>query len=158
MTLIKLPKMSKKEINNLIKEQFLCRIAFGGKLAPYVAPFQYVSVKDHLYFHFTDYGKKMNFLEEKVPVCVEIEQFTQNLSIYHFIVLTGKLELVTNPEERDKALKEMAKTAQERQLSTDFLHAHGISKEAGWSALTKEKSLIVIKLVDITSTIGLKSP
>jgi nitroimidazol reductase NimA-like FMN-containing flavoprotein (pyridoxamine 5'-phosphate oxidase superfamily) len=56
--LLKLPKMSKAEIDALIKEHFLCRIAFGGKLAPYIAVFQYVFTNRHMYFHFTDYGKK----------------------------------------------------------------------------------------------------
>jgi hypothetical protein len=150
--------MSKKEIDNLINEQILCRIAFGGKLAPYIAPFQYIFMKNHLYFHFTDYGKKMDFLEEGVSVCVEIEKYTPNLSSYQFVVLTGKLQEVTNPKERTNALAKMIETAQTRQLSTDFLHAHGISKEAGWNALSADKPLIIVKLTEVTDIRGLKSP
>jgi hypothetical protein len=50
--------MSEEEIDELLSEQTLCRIAFGGKNAPYIAPFQYVLIDGQLYFHFTDYGKK----------------------------------------------------------------------------------------------------
>ena len=34
----KLPRMNKTEIDELLKEQILCRIDFGGKNAPYIAP------------------------------------------------------------------------------------------------------------------------
>ncbi|MHA1916647.1 MAG: pyridoxamine 5'-phosphate oxidase family protein, partial [Promethearchaeota archaeon] len=51
--------MNRHEIDSFIKEQMLCRIAFKGDDYPYLAPFQYVFLNDSLYFHFTDYGKKM---------------------------------------------------------------------------------------------------
>jgi nitroimidazol reductase NimA-like FMN-containing flavoprotein (pyridoxamine 5'-phosphate oxidase superfamily) len=58
VTLVKLPKMDKSEIERLLQEQMLCRIAFKGDEYPYMAPFQYVLMGGSLYFHFTDYGKK----------------------------------------------------------------------------------------------------
>jgi nitroimidazol reductase NimA-like FMN-containing flavoprotein (pyridoxamine 5'-phosphate oxidase superfamily) len=51
--------MSKKEIGKLIKEQFLCRIAFTGERFPHIVPLQYVFLIDALYFHFAEYGTKM---------------------------------------------------------------------------------------------------
>jgi len=42
LIVVKLPKMEKSEINNLLQEQLLCRIAFKGDKYPYMAPFQYV--------------------------------------------------------------------------------------------------------------------
>ena len=77
-----MPKMKENEIEELIRGQFLCRIAFKGDLQPYIAPFQYAYVNSILYFHFTDYGKKMNFFKQETPVCVEIERYTPNLSEY----------------------------------------------------------------------------
>lgn len=76
--------MSKVEIDTLIKEQILCRIVFGGKISPYIAQFQYVFLNGHMYFHFTEYGKKMDFLYEDVPVCVEVEKYVSDLSTYNF--------------------------------------------------------------------------
>ncbi len=73
---VEMPKMKENEIEQVIREQFLCRIAFKDDLQPYIAPFQYAYVKGILYFHFTDYGKKMNFFKQETPVCVEIEQYT----------------------------------------------------------------------------------
>ncbi|NLE05124.1 MAG: hypothetical protein GX638_10045 [Crenarchaeota archaeon] len=51
----------------------------------------------------------------------------------------------------------MVKSATEKSLSTNFLYAHGIPKEAGWSALTKDNQLVVIKLVKVSKIMGLKS-
>jgi len=155
--LVKLPKMSMAEVDGLIEEQILCRIVFGGKLAPYIAPFQYVFLGCHMYFHFTDYGKKMGLLEEGVPVCVEVEKYVPDLSAYQFVVLTGKLQVVTDAAEKVAAVAKMVETAQQKQLSTNFLFAHGLPKTAGWSALAADKSLVIVKLVKVTDIMGLKS-
>lgn len=157
MTKVKMPKMNEKEIKKLISEQFLCRIAFRGEAQSYIAPFQYVVFDDTLYFHFTDYGKKMSFFKQGTPVCVEIERYTPNLSEYEFVVLTGKLKLVKNQKERKKAIIKMAE-AGKQQLSSNFLVAHGFPKGSDWSEFTDDQPILIIKLDDVTEKIGLKSP
>ncbi len=157
MTKVKMPKMKENEIDQLVREQFLCRIAFKGALQPYVAPFQYVVVNDTLYFHFTDYGKKMNFFKQKTPVCVEIERYTQNLSECQFVVLTGKLKLVEDSEERKRAIDRMAKVGKQK-LSQNFLVAHGFSKGSDWDVFTADKPILIIKLDEVSEKTGLKSP
>ena len=157
MTKVKMPKMNKKEIQNLISEQFLCRIAFRGGAQPYIAPFQYVVVDDTLYFHFTDYGKKMSFFKQGTPVCVEIERYTPNLSEYEFVVLFGNLKLVENREERKKAIVKMAEVGKQ-QLSPNFLVAHGFHKGSDWGEFTDDQPMLILKLDDVTEKTGLKSP
>jgi nitroimidazol reductase NimA-like FMN-containing flavoprotein (pyridoxamine 5'-phosphate oxidase superfamily) len=123
-----------------------------------MAPFQYVVLDDVLYFHFTDYGKKMKLIENDKKVCVEIEEYKEDLSEYSFIVLRGTLKVVTDQQERVKALKKLAEEG-EKKLSPNFLPAHGFKKEDGWSSLTPmNTSLVAIKLENITHKIGLKSP
>jgi uncharacterized protein len=151
-----MPKMKDDEIEKLIIEQFLCRIAFKGDF-PYIAPFQYVVQNRTLYFHFTDYGKKISLFKQGAPVCVEIEKYTSDLSEYRFVVLTGKLRLVEDPRERKMAIEKMAEEGKKK-LSTNFLIAHGFSKDSDWSDFTAEKPLLIIKLVEIQEKIGLKSP
>lgn len=85
--IVRLPKMENAEIEELIREQMLCRIAFKGDKYPYMAPFQYVYLNESLYFHFTDYGKKMKLLRRDNHVCVEIEKYQPDLSEYSFVVL-----------------------------------------------------------------------
>lgn len=157
MALVKLPSMSRKEIDQVIKEQFLCRIAFRGENSPYIAPFQYISLDSSLYFHFTAYGTKLAHLKEGFPVCVEIEKYTPNLSEYAFVTLTGTLKLVNNETERQKAIQKMAETGSAK-LSTNFLCAHGFERESGWSAFNAEQPILIVKLEEVTSIKGLKSP
>ncbi len=150
--------MSRKEIEQLIKEQFLCRIAFCGKKNPYIAPFQYVFINGELYFHFTKYGKKISLLEEGKSVSVEIEAYTQDLDKYSFVTLTGELAFVTNPEERALAIRKIVEVAQKKGLSENFLTAHGFPTEKGWNYLTPDKPILIVKLKNITEQIGLQSP
>jgi len=157
LTTFKLPKMDKAEIEKLIREQMLCRIAFKGRRHPYMAPFQYVFVDGTLYFHFTDYGKKMELLERDKRVCVEIEKYEPDLSEYRFVVFRGTLKVVTDPKERSRVVRKMAEEG-EQKLSPNFLAAHGFTKEEGWSAFTPEKPLVIVKLEDIDQEIGLRSP
>jgi nitroimidazol reductase NimA-like FMN-containing flavoprotein (pyridoxamine 5'-phosphate oxidase superfamily) len=149
--------MDKQEMWKLIRRQRLCRIAFKGSDYPYMAPFQYVVLDNTLYFHFTDYGTKMKLLENDKRVCVEIEEYREDLSEYSFIVLRGTLKVVTDPKERTKALQTLS-TEGEQKLSPNFLPAHGFKKEDGWSSLTPDNSsLVAVKLEQITQEIGLKS-
>ncbi len=155
--LVKLPRMTKSEMWNIIEGQTLCRIAFKGDGHPYIAPFQYIVVNRSLYFHFTDYGRKMRLLEEDCRVCVEIESYRPDLSSYCFVVLRGSLELVTGKEERKRAITKMSQEAR-RRLSPNFLVAHGFSPDNGWSAFSPDKPMKIVKLRDVVEEIGLKFP
>jgi nitroimidazol reductase NimA-like FMN-containing flavoprotein (pyridoxamine 5'-phosphate oxidase superfamily) len=157
VTLVKLPKMDKSEIERLLQEQILCRIAFKGDEYPYVAPFQYVLMDGSLYFHFTDYGKKVMLLERDKRVCVEIEKYRPYLSEYNFVVFRGELEVVRDPHERARVINRIAEEGR-RKLSTNFLAAHGFKKEEGWSSFTPEKPMVIVKLKEVAEEIGLKSP
>ena len=154
---IKLPRMNEPEINQLLEEQILCRIAFCSNNAPYIAPFQYVVVGGNLYFHFTRYGKKIGLLEEGNPVCVEIEKYAEDLSEYRFVLLTGELRIVADQEERALAIEKIVDTAKKKQLSDNFTVAHGFPKEQGWNSLTPEKPMVIVKLENVTEKTGLKS-
>ncbi len=156
MTKIEMSKMKENEIEELIEDQLLCRIAFKGDLQPYIAPFQYAYVNGILYFHFTDYGKKMSFFKQETPVCVEIERYTPNLSEYGFVVLTGKLRLVEDHKERKRAIEKMAEVGKQK-LSANFLLAHGFSQGSDWTDFTADKPILIIKLDEVTEKIGLKS-
>jgi len=149
--------MEKFEMEQLLQEQMLCRIAFKGDKYPYMAPFQYVLMDGSLYFHFADYGKKMRLLERDKRVCVEIEKYRPDFSEYNFVVLRGELEVVRDHDERAKAIRQIAEEGKKK-LSTNFLAAHGFKKEEGWAIFTPEKPVVIVKLKKVTEEIGLKSP
>ena len=155
--MIKLPKMKKEEVDDLISKQMICRIAFKGDRYPYVVPFQYVFMNGSLYFHFTNYGKKMRLFEKDKRVCIEIESYLNDLSEYSFVTVRGDLKIVADPQERSQVIKRMSQEGQQK-LSREFLAVHGISKEEGWSSLNSERPLVIVKLDRIVEAVGLKSP
>lgn len=156
MSLVKLPKMSQEEIESLLNNQYMSRIAFSGDGYPYLAPFRYIRINGALYFHFTDYGKKMRLLEKDDRVCVQIESYVPDLSEYNFVSLRGRLAPVSDPEEMKKAVSLFAETGK-KNISPNFLAAHGFNPGEGWEAFN-EGSLVIFKLVDIVESVGLKSP
>ena len=157
MSIVKLPKMNEEEIEKIISDQFLCRIAFKGDSYPYIAPFQYVSINGSLYFHFTNYGKKMRLFGNDNRVCVEIEKFEPDLDSYNFVIFRGQLEIVKDPNERGQVISKIVRDGKQK-LSMNFLAAHGFKKEEGWDSLQSDKELVIIKLIEINEVIGLKSP
>ncbi len=157
MSLVKLPRMSGKEIELLLQGQMICRIAFRGEDCPYIAPFQYIYHNNTLYFHFTNYGRKMRHLQSSEAVCIEVEEYEPNFNKFKFVVLTGKLSVVEDPEEKAVTVKKMSQQGSVR-MSENFLTAHGLRKEDGWSSLIGRKDLTMVKLVDVRERIGLKSP
>lgn len=154
---VKLPWMTDDEVAQLLEEQMLCRIAFKGDEYPYLAPFRYVVMDDTLYFHFTDYGKKMRLLDMDNRACVQIESYKPDLSEYSFVSYRGRLQRVTDTVEREKAIRMFAETGGKR-LSTRFLAAHGIEPVKGWGEFTPDKDLVIVKLADVVERVGLKNP
>ena len=153
----RLPKMSSIEIDELIEEEKICRIAFIGKEFPYIAPFQYVRIDGSLYVHFTNYGKKMRLIENNNKVCLTIEKFNEDLSEFKFVTLQGELSQVTENNERADAIHALQSTGK-KNLSSMFLAAHGFSPNDGWDVLSDEKPLKIYKLGKISKIIGLRSP
>jgi len=149
--------MCEDEMEALIREEQICRIAFRGEKIPYLIPFQYVVMNERMYFHFTDYGRKMSLLGRGEPVCIEIERFTPDMSQYKFVVITGSLEIVKDQTERTEAIKAIVETGT-RNLSANFVAVHGFKKEDGWSSITADKPMIIVKLAKVIERIGLKSP
>ncbi|MFW9831509.1 MAG: pyridoxamine 5'-phosphate oxidase family protein [Candidatus Thorarchaeota archaeon] len=157
MSIVKLPKMKRSMIETLLQKQVICRIAFRGDEYPYMAPFQYAYIDGTLYFHFTRYGKKMKLLGQDNHVAVEIETYQPDLHQYCFVVFRGELEIVTDSDERIKAIKHMAEFGL-KQLSVNFLPAHGMKPSDGWTSLSPDKPLVIVKLASIVETVALGSP
>jgi len=155
MDIVKLPVMSEKEIKEALQSNHLCRIAFIDGEYPYISPFQYVYLNEQIYFHFTNYGKKMEIIEKSKNVCMSIENFEPDLQKYYFISVQGELAPVNNIEEKKRVLIKMAEEAKDK-YSQNFLTAHGFDKEKGWDAFELQNQLI-FTLMQKKKAIGLKS-
>lgn len=155
-TILKLPLMGKKEYDQLIKEQYISRIAFLGEY-PYIAPFIYVFNGKNLYFLSTKYGKKMEMFRQNPHVAVEIENYSPDLVEYQFMTLQGTINEVKNTEEKFKAKKQFVDMITGKNLSSKIMAAMGHSPDEPPEALLEEEKSYVWKLVDVTNIIGIKN-
>lgn len=153
----KLPLMTADEIDELLGEQALCRIAFRGPEYPYVAPFQYVFVDGHLYFHFTNYGRKIKLMARDDRACVEVERVHPDLSVFDFVSVRGRLEVVEDPSTVERVVRALVSRSTTG-YSKRFLAAHGLSADMMWEDFTAETSSVVVRLGHVSERVGIKSP
>jgi len=152
----KIPSMEKREYDQLINEEHVCRIAFKGDKYPYVAPFVYVFDGRFMYFLSTKYGKKIEFFREDPHVSVEVERYASDLSSYRFVTLRGRLVEVFDPEEKRAVRKEFVDLIRKKNLSRNVLLALGHSPDDPLDSIIKEERSIIWKLVDVEKIVGLK--
>jgi hypothetical protein len=109
-----LPDMSRREIEELLRKQLLCRISFNDQPYPYVLPMEYYYSGDVMYFHFTTTGKKMDLLARDPNVTVEIDWYDSTLTDYKSVILRGKLVRVENQAERNMITVAMSSAVREK--------------------------------------------
>ena len=148
--------MDKKEYDQLIKEQYLSRIAFLGDY-PYIAPFMYVFDGEHLYFLSTKYGKKVEMFRQNPQVAVEIENYSLDLTEYKFVTLQGSIEEVEDSEEQFKVRKLFMDMIIQKDLSSIIMAALGHSPDSPLEALLEGEKSFVWRLVDVNKITGIKN-
>ena len=123
MDILKMPRMEKAEYDRVVTGQYICRIAFKGDKHPYIAPFLYVFDGRFLYFLSTRYGRKVKYFRDNPSVCVEIENYSPDLSQFGFVALPGRLAEVEDAEQKRVVRERFVRIIQERRLSTNVLSA-----------------------------------
>ena len=154
---IKIPKMSKEEYDDLIKRQYVSRIAFFGAGHPYIAPFMYVFDGKYLYFLSTKYGRKMEYFKSDPKVSVEIEEYAKDLSTFTFVSLQGSLEEVKDPLQKKKVRELFVGMIKNNRLSMRVLTALGHTRQDTPEAIVREDRSIVWKLVGVKDIVALKN-
>lgn len=70
---------SQEEIEEILRTNFTCRVAFTDPQGPYLLPLHYGYHNGNLYFHSARVGKKIDLMRADPRVCVEI---SDSISIY----------------------------------------------------------------------------
>lgn len=157
MNILKIPRMEKNEYDNLIKENYICRIAFRGDSFPYIVPFLYSFDGKFLYFLPTRYGRKIDYFHKDPHVSVEIEYYADDFSSYKFISLQGILEEITNDSEKKKIRSDFVDLIKERKLSSNVLAALGYETSDPLEIITQEDRNMVWRLTGVKEVVALKN-
>ncbi len=158
MTIFKMPTMDKSEYDLLVKDEYVCRIAFKGESHPYIAPFLYVFDGKFMYFLSTKYGKKVQYFRQNPSVAVEIERFAPDLSNFSFVAIPGRIEEVVDTEIKRIVRQKFVDLIKKKSLSANVLSALGHTPDEPIEALLTEEKNSVWKLtgVNVRDILGLK--
>lgn len=157
MNIFKIPRMEKHEYDVLIKENYICRIAFRGDDFPYVVPFIYSFDGRFLYFLPTRYGRKIDYFHKDSHVSVEIEHYSNDFSSYKFISLQGILEEIDDNNEKKKVKSDFVDLIKKRKLSSNVLAALGYATNDPLEIIIQEDGNIVWRLTGVQEIIALKN-
>ena len=113
----RLPKRGnydRETINAILDEAFICHVGFAFDGQPYVIPTGFARVGEHLYIHGSSASRMLRALSEGIDVCITVtlvdglvlarSAFHHSIN-YRSVVILGKAELVTDTDEKYKALK-----------------------------------------------------
>lgn len=113
----RLPKRAsydQAQIHAILDEGFLCHVGFVLDGQPYVIPTGYARSGEQLYIHGSAASRMLRTLVQGIDVCVTVtlldglvlarSAFHHSMN-YRSVVVLGKAQLVTDPEERWAALR-----------------------------------------------------
>jgi nitroimidazol reductase NimA-like FMN-containing flavoprotein (pyridoxamine 5'-phosphate oxidase superfamily) len=112
----RLPKRAsydKQAVHAILDEGFICHIGFALDSQPYVIPTIYARAEQTLYVHGSAASRTLRTLTQGVPVCITVtlldglvlarSAFHHSLN-YRSVVVIGSAHLVSDPEEKLRAL------------------------------------------------------
>ncbi len=153
--LVKLPAMTKKETDALLKSCRVCRMALNDRPQPYLICLDYVYSGGNMYFHFADYGRKMDLIKKNPHVSVELDKYNTGRTKYQNATFMGTLTRVTDAAEKKRASAALLNVIRPPSGAKKVAARHGYEKlEEG---LFTSKSSMLMRL-DVEDYVALKSP
>lgn len=151
----RLPAMSKQETERLLECCRICRMALNDRPQPYIIPLDYVYVRGNLYFHFANYGRKVELFRRDPHVSVEVDRFNADITAYESVTLMGTLSEVTDPAEKRMASEALLESIGSRGGRGNVAARHGYN-DMDIDTLSSKGSLVL--RLDVTDYVALKSP
>jgi nitroimidazol reductase NimA-like FMN-containing flavoprotein (pyridoxamine 5'-phosphate oxidase superfamily) len=102
------------EIESIIKNSLVCRLAMVDDGAPYIVPLCFGFKEGVLYFHSAKEGKKIEILKQNNSVCFEFDIGTEVKTgktacdwgmKYRSVIGFGKANIIEDHEEKHSALE-----------------------------------------------------
>jgi nitroimidazol reductase NimA-like FMN-containing flavoprotein (pyridoxamine 5'-phosphate oxidase superfamily) len=151
----RLPAMTADDVQRLLASQKLCRMALNDAPAPYIIAMDYVYMDGGLYFHFADYGRKMELIEMDPNVSVMIDNFCGAAGDFDTVMLAGRLERVTGGDERARVAQALADSAGQRGGAGNLAARHGLETLDAGALSSPSQQIYRLVAVD---KVALRSP
>lgn len=98
-------KLTKEEIEKVLKKQILGRIGCHADGTTYIVPISYAYDGTYVYAHTYD-GLKMQLMRKNPKVCFEVDTM-ENMANWQSVICKGEFEEVTDPVERNAAIEHL---------------------------------------------------
>lgn len=98
-------KLNTGQIEELLKSQFIGRIACHADGITYIVPISYAYDGTCIYGH-TYEGMKVDMMRKNPKICFEVEN-TKNLANWESVVAWGEFEELKDGKERDEAVQKL---------------------------------------------------
>jgi nitroimidazol reductase NimA-like FMN-containing flavoprotein (pyridoxamine 5'-phosphate oxidase superfamily) len=104
---------NKNEIEDILSNNCICRIAFSYNKIPYIVPMNYGYKENKIYLHSAREGKKIDILKRNNNVCFEITDSIEIIKSknacdfstkFRSIIGLGKIRIISNQENKKEAL------------------------------------------------------
>lgn len=140
-----------KEIESIIKRNYICRIALANNNLPYIIPMNYGYKNKTLYFHSANDGTKLDIIKKNPNSCFEI---TEDITIveseeaclfgtkYRSVVGRGTMKIIDEEKEKINGLNIIMEQ-----------HAH----KGNWSFSEESLRKIIVLKLEIDEVYGKKS-
>jgi nitroimidazol reductase NimA-like FMN-containing flavoprotein (pyridoxamine 5'-phosphate oxidase superfamily) len=130
-------------------------MALNGRPQPYIICLDYAYAGGKMYFHFANYGRKVELFNKDPNVSVEVDQYNKSVTAYKNATLMGRLVKVTGEAERKKASAALLKAIEPRSGKKKVAARHGFDK-LDMDTLSSPGSMLLT--LDVKEIVALKSP
>ncbi|NNU33412.1 pyridoxamine 5'-phosphate oxidase family protein [Mucilaginibacter sp. S1162] len=143
-----LGKLNETEIDHLLKEQVVGRIACQSKGEIYLVPINYVYRDGCIYAHSGE-GKKIRMMRENPHVCFEIDDII-NVFQWKSVIAKGVYEEITDIDEKQQAMQGIIHRIMPLITSPEGHPSHGITEKDSDVGNTVELVVYRIRLEEVT--------
>lgn len=106
--MVKVEDMPVDEMKAILRRVSFGHLGCARDGRPYVVPMNYAYDSENLYF-FTTEGMKTHFIKANEEVCFQVEEI-KDASHWQSVMLTGRAERLTKPEEIEHAMQLITKS------------------------------------------------
>ena len=124
-----LGQLNESQIENLLKEQVIGRIACQAQGEIYIVPVNYVYRNDYIYGHSAE-GKKIRMMRENPNVCFEVDNI-QTVFRWQSVIVNGTYEEIIDIEEKQQAMQGLIHRIMPLVTSPSGHPSHGITENEG---------------------------
>jgi nitroimidazol reductase NimA-like FMN-containing flavoprotein (pyridoxamine 5'-phosphate oxidase superfamily) len=139
-----LGKLNESQVENLLKEQVVGRIACQSKGDIYIVPVNYVYRDGYIYGHSAE-GKKIRMMRENPEICFEVDDI-QSVFNWKSVVARGTYEEIIDADEKQQAMQGIIHRIMPLVTNPDGHPSHAITESESDIGSTVELIVYRIKL------------